>query len=65
MQYRVLSPDGFDIAFDVYKYGSMKKAQAALAAWCERYKAQGYYSTAGWEHIPLDELPARCSIVAG
>jgi hypothetical protein len=60
VKFTVLSPDGLPIAPE--EYGSRAAAEAALAAWCERFTSQGYYAAVG-ERISLADLPARCSIV--
>ena len=58
--YIVLSPDGVPIA--PVRYRTRDEAWHALAVWCLRFAAQGYYaSTSG--RIAVTELPARCSIV--
>jgi len=56
----VLSPDGLPIS--PKPHATRAKAEAALAKWCQRFAAQGYYSTAAGEHIPLAALPSRCRI---
>ena len=58
----VLSPDGFPITFEPFE--SKRAAREFIPKWCKRYELQGYYSTSRWEHIPLDELPDRLSIVS-
>ena len=60
MKFTVLSPDGIPIAPE--RYHSRAEAAAALAAWCKRFKSQGYYAAVG-ERIRLAELPSRCEIV--
>ena len=63
--YRVLSPDRIDIAPRTFR--TLKAARAALAAWVQNYKAQGYYSQTCYNgyirHISLEELPDHCDIV--
>ena len=58
--YDVFSPDGFTI--DHVRYITHAEAERALDKWVTRYTAQGYYSTASWERIPLDEIKSRCTI---
>ena len=60
--YRVLSPDGFDIEMDS-DYRTFEEATAARAAFVERYRSQGYYSTGNHEHIALSDIADRCTIV--
>ena len=62
MRYTVLSPDGFTIACDA-NYPSIAAARHALATWCKRYEAQGYYRDNRWRQISLEELPDHCTIV--
>lgn len=61
-KYDVLSPDNFSISFDEI-WDSPEEAQKAAEKWVERYRQQGYYSTANRERIPLDELITWCKIV--
>lgn len=64
-QYRVLSPDGIDIAPTTYS--SQYEARKALAEWIQRYSRQGYYSQTCYNgyvrHIHLHELPDYCEII--
>ncbi len=60
-KYNVLSPDGIPIA--PKPFASRKAAQAFIPLWCKRYERQGYYLTAQWEKIPLEELPYCLRIV--
>ncbi len=62
MTYRILSPDGFDIAYDE-TYSSIKEVRTALKAFVANYTHQGYYSTADREHIDLKDLPERCELI--
>lgn len=63
MPFDVLSPDGISIHRD-QTWDTREEALAAAHEWAKRYEAQGYYSTARWEHIPCDEIVKRCCIVA-
>jgi hypothetical protein len=59
MRWVVDSPDGLPI--EPRTYASKAAALAALASWCRRFAAQGFYaSTRG--RIALDELPDRCVV---
>jgi len=60
-RYDVLSPDG--ISIEGRDYPSLTTAQRALRRWAKRFEWQGFYSTARWERIPLNELPGRCRII--
>jgi hypothetical protein len=60
-RYDVLSPDG--ISIEGSDYSSLTTAERALRRWAKRFEWQGFYSTARWERIPLDELPGRCRII--
>lgn len=61
MRCEVLSPDG--ISIEGRSYPSRRAALRALARWVKRYEWQGFYSTARWERIPLEELPGRCRLI--
>jgi hypothetical protein len=61
MRCEVLSPDG--ISIEGRSYPSRKAALRALTRWVKRYEWQGFYSTARWERIPLEELPGRCRLI--
>ena len=60
-KYQILSPDGFPIDHDFYT--SKKKAQLAFFEWLKRYEAQGYYSDARRNHIPLSDIAERCDLI--
>lgn len=60
--YRVLSPDGFDIERDG-EYNSHEEAKEALNRFIERFKVQGYYSTASRERISLNHIAQYCKII--
>ena len=61
-QYNVLSPDGFSIHFsDTYK--SKEDAIKAFEQWKKRYEGQGFYSSAKYGRIPLDELKNYCELI--
>jgi hypothetical protein len=62
-KYKILSPDGFTIEFNILHYRSMKKADEAFNQFKERYKSQGYYSSTNFGRIPLDELENYCTFV--
>ncbi len=61
-QYNVLSPDGFSIHHSD-TYSSKKKAFAAFREWKQRYKSQGYYSSAKYGRIHLRDLSKYCQLV--
>jgi hypothetical protein len=61
-QFTVLSPDGIAISHDAV-FDTLEDASAALAAWCERYRMQGYYRDARWDNIPVHELAGHCTII--
>ena len=58
----VLSPDGITITPDRV-YGTLEEAHAAVEAFAQRFVWQGFYSTARWERIPLEEIAGRCRVV--
>jgi hypothetical protein len=60
-KFDVISPDGFSIDREA-TYTSRKKALKAFEAWKERYKAQGYYSSANHGRIALEDLHEYCNI---
>ena len=53
----VLSPDGLPIRMTPFQ--TAEAAEIFIAEWIERYKVQGYYSTACGERIPLADLRGR------
>lgn len=57
----VLSPDNFTINHETYK--SEEDAIKAAKEWKERYKGQGYYSSAKYGRIPYDDILDYCQIV--
>jgi hypothetical protein len=59
VRWTVLSPDGVPIAPETYP--SEEAARKALAAWCKRFEAQGYYAAVDGR-IALADLPGRCRI---
>jgi hypothetical protein len=60
-QYRILSPDGFDIERDrIYKESELLEAGKQFV---ERFRQQGYYSNSNREHIELDDLLENCEII--
>jgi mannose/cellobiose epimerase-like protein (N-acyl-D-glucosamine 2-epimerase family) len=59
-KYQVLSPDGFTIERDKTHYSSKEKAIEAYSAWAERYKSQGYYSSAKHGRIYISDLYDYC-----
>jgi hypothetical protein len=59
VRWTVASPDGVPIAPETYP--SEDAAQKALAAWCGRYEAQGYYASVSGR-IALADLPGRCRV---
>jgi len=61
-KYDVISPDGFSIHFsDTFK--TINEAKIAFNEWKKRYEFQGYYSSANYGRISLDELESYCKIV--
>ena len=60
-QYQALSPDGITLEFGVSHYTSKKKMFEAFDKWKERYKQQGYYSSATYGRILLVDLEEYCS----
>jgi len=58
----VLSPDGITITPDRV-YETLEEAHAAAEAFAQRFVWQGFYSTARWERIPLEEIAGRCRVV--
>lgn len=58
----VLSPDGISI-HPWRTYRTQKRALLAAKSWARRFEWQGFYSTARWERIPLDEIVSRCRII--
>lgn len=60
-KYHVLSPDGFPITHEPFK--SKTAAREYIPRWCERFQAQGYYSTASRDQIALADLPDYLEIV--
>jgi len=60
LRFRVLSPDGVPI--EPRTYPTEGRALLALAAWCLRFEAQGFYSAADGQRIALSDLPARCTV---
>ena len=62
MEYRILSPDGFEIECQDTYHG-VTEATEALLRFRDRYKGQGYYSTGNWERIPIDEIISRCQVI--
>lgn len=59
VRWTVLSPDGVPIAPETYP--SEDAARTALAAWCRRFEAQGYYAAVDGR-IAIDDLQGRCRI---
>jgi hypothetical protein len=59
VRWTVVSPDGVPIAPETYP--SEAAARKALAAWCGRYEAQGYYASVSGR-IALADLPGRCRV---
>lgn len=57
----VLSPDGIKI--DNNTYANYYEAKKAINLWCERYAAQGYYSSNNGR-ISLEDLPNHCKIIS-
>ena len=53
--YDVISPDGIPISCE--PFNTEKEAVKYALQWCKRFERQGYYSTSGWEKIPLADLP--------
>ncbi len=60
-KYRILSPDGFDIAMD--KTYTAKQIPGAVKDFKKRFKAQGYYSDANQNKIQLSKLNELIMVV--
>lgn len=60
-QFRILSPDGFDIEMNK-TYRSENGIKKALKNFRKRYEHQGFYSSRG-TRIHLDDLAEECSVV--
>jgi hypothetical protein len=60
-KYQALSPDGITLEFGVSHYTSKKAMFTAFDTWKERFKQQGYYSSATYGRIPLEDLEEYCS----
>jgi hypothetical protein len=61
VRWTVISPDGIPITPETYP--SEEVARQALADWCRRFEAQGYYAAVDGR-IMLADLPGRCQIVS-
>lgn len=62
MNYDILSPDGIAIHFeDTYK--TKISAFKAFINWKRRYITQGYYSSAKYGQIHLDDLKDYCQLI--
>ena len=61
-QFDVFSPDGFAIDREEV-YPTREVAVEKFNEWKKRYEQQGYYSSAKYGRIPLDELEDYCTIV--
>lgn len=59
--FNVLSPDGFHIRMDE-EYESRKDAKSALKGFIDRYRPQGYYSSAEHGRIPVDMIICFCRL---
>ena len=59
--YDVISPDGFPITCEPFK--SKAAAREYIPHWCQRFQAQGYYSTARRDQIALEDLPGCLRLV--
>lgn len=57
----VEGPEGIPISRA--PFATRTAAQAAIPAFVERFRQQGYYSTVKHEHIPLELIAQCCSIV--
>lgn len=58
----VLSPDGLPINCEQV-YPDLESAKAAAEAFAQRYAVQGYYWSAQWERIPVEDIAGRCRVV--
>jgi hypothetical protein len=61
-QFDVFSPDGFAISREE-TYPSREVAREKYLEWKKRYEQQGYYSSANYGRIPLNELDDYCTII--
>jgi hypothetical protein len=59
--YAIYSPDGFTITID--NFNTKKEAKEQFNIWLQRYERQGYYSSARYGRIPLDEVESYCELV--
>jgi hypothetical protein len=59
MRFIVWSPDGVPIRPTPFR--SREAAERALAAWCQRFAAQGFYASVSGR-ISLGLLPSSCRI---
>ena len=61
-KWNVLSPDGISVHFSD-TYSNKDDAIKAFEKWRDRFKIQGYYSSAKFGRIPLDELDDFCELI--
>jgi len=59
-KWEILTPDGLS---DGHTYKTLAEAKRAKIKFLERFKIQGFYSSALGERIPLEQLEDRVSIV--
>lgn len=62
MKYDVLSPDGFSIHIED-TYNSKKEAWQKAKEWSKNYEGQGYYSSAKYGRIPVDQILDYCKLI--
>lgn len=60
-EYNVLSPDGIHIEMNK-TYPTMKAVNLAFKNFVNRYKMQGYYSSATHGRIPVEMIKAFCKL---
>jgi len=61
-EFIVLSPDGFSIHYED-TYSTPEEAEQKAREWVKNFESQGYYSSAQYGRIPLNEVLDYCRIV--
>lgn len=62
LEIQILSPDGFTFDRDMKPFRSYKKAYAAMIAFVDRFRGQGYYRDNRWNQIDVVDIPANCIV---
>jgi len=60
--YKILSPDGFPISIEKTEYGK-REVKKALIEFADRYKKQGFYSSARYGPIEVEDIPYLCDVI--